>query len=357
MKFIVPGILLGALLALFMLPVHHAGEVVPRWKVSLDNLGSLEREPTQVNGPFANIHYHDDLYTLSVNARLLSTYPVKAPMVSLSGDGSFYAGYEKTGKEVQFFDRMGQRFWKMHSREYPLVSRSGNVILMVVGDQSRVRVLTRDGTEAPAGSIYGRLMTTHAFSSRDDWAAFGFISGRFYIISPTGTLHYKGMTPGGGAVKSLALTPTRALVHYHGREQDRLCAVDLVEKVMVADVSLSQRYYTKRPLWVGRDDSGLFVEGNNLLALDKDLDTLFRVPVGDVYPGHGSFVGHGWYAAGFRTGEGHARLMMVNHRGETMLVDDLKQDAYINLTLKKKVLFVRGTGHYYCYTLLNQDRL
>lgn len=90
-------------------------------------------------------------------------------------DGSYFIWYPVLGNEVAFFDAQGQFLWKRKDSHYLASSPSGDYILGVAGDESRVFIL--NPTLEPLTDSEGWLLVERRFDSGNDSRACAVFAG------------------------------------------------------------------------------------------------------------------------------------------------------------------------------------
>jgi hypothetical protein len=346
MKFILLGFLLGFILTLFLVTTPYAHEIIPVGDGSLSPQSRLQGKT-----PVFFLAHGSRIYEIDAQGFLSGTREVSSPLFSLAERGHYYAGYEKAGKEINFFSRKGERFWNLKSREYPFLSLNGKQILLVTGDHSRGRILSRNGISDRVPTIYGRFITTWGMSSQDDGIAFGFLDGHYYFYDTNGSLAYRGRTVGRGSVKSIAMNRRVGIVHSGLGRDDILTAIHLEKKKVLFTIHLGESFHSKRAISINNERI-YFTGQKNLRVFTLGGSEETPMVTGDIAPGHSSLKHVEEMIIITYPGENHLGKMALYFDGETLFRDRYRDDPYVDLKIAGNTFLVRGSDHYWCYRIL-----
>ena len=120
MKYLILGLLTGILVGLapFFKPLG-GFELNPEWYGEVPQIDKIEASSNALKvKSLPPIQILDSVYILSANGLLRHKYSSDR-LISISGNGKHLIEYEKAGKAIEFFNIMGDRFWKIKSFEYP----------------------------------------------------------------------------------------------------------------------------------------------------------------------------------------------------------------------------------------------
>jgi len=184
------GLLLGISLNFFVLLPHGGGAILPEWHGSLNALEQIEPSPDKHAIRDCSFPVKNDINLWYINNVGIVTPAVsfKDYLISLSGNGQNYIQFLSVGKEIEFLNSKGDRFWKLKSREFPYLSYNGKLIFLLNGDNSKIRIIDNSGNEIGAKEIPGRFCTAIRFSDYSDFGGIGFLNGSFYIINQNGAV-------------------------------------------------------------------------------------------------------------------------------------------------------------------------
>lgn len=102
--------------------------------------------------------------------------------------GQGYFEYQKIGKEIAYYAKPEELFWRRQSASYPVTDLEGRWILLLSGDLTSVRLMDRNGNAASIAPLQGILLTDYSFSTLlsdqtiQHWAAVIFSTGPLYLI-------------------------------------------------------------------------------------------------------------------------------------------------------------------------------
>ena len=145
-------------------------------------------------------------------------------------EGSGYFEYQKIGKEIAYYARPDELYWKRESASYPVSDPQGKWVLLLSGDLTAVRLMDHNGNAAPGLPLSGVLMTDYAFS--DAWkseeevgtaAAVLFSSGPVYIVrfEPSFRVFTLNIPDAERSfAKSVAIGTDRVAIHLQQDDQD-----------------------------------------------------------------------------------------------------------------------------------------
>lgn len=172
------------------------------------------------------------------------------------GDG--YLAYSKLGKEISYFARSGELYWKRDSASYPVSDPEGRLILLLSGDLTAVRLMDRNGNMEASAPMTGLVLTDYAFTN--DWptdrkgerqaaAAVLFASGPAYlIVYGAGVKVSRLPIPDAEKTfaKSIALADGRIAIHLGDAEGDTIRTYSVKERS--GQLTLSLAASTKLPV-------------------------------------------------------------------------------------------------------------
>lgn len=193
--------------------------------------------------------------------------------------GEGYLAYSKMGKEISYFARPGELYWKRETASYPVTDLEGRLILLLSGDLTAVRLMDRNGNMESAAPLTGLVMTDYAFTN--DWPAEGkgerlpaaavlFASGPAYLILYGGSVKVVRLPIPDAEkafAKSIALAKGMVAIHMGDAEGDfvRLYSV----KDASGQFSLSLKTETKLPRVYPHRIAMTIVDGGVLLGTSE----------------------------------------------------------------------------------------
>lgn len=353
MKYLIPGVIAGVLLSLFTMKPESGIQFNAEWTGPVANPEKIEPSPVKTVGDITlPLNKSEGIYHLDPAGRIISHVFVSDRLFAASGNGLYYAGYRQTGRGIELFSSDSSRFWRVESADYPYLSYNSELILLLNGDQTTVRVLDMDAREITGGVFHGRLCTVISFSERGDNAAVGFLDGSFYVVSNEGGVVYSGKTAPDSPIKSAAVSSDgKYAAFHHGDDSgDYLLLIDVANSNKKS-VSLNERYFTRAPLYVSRNGKTLFLGRNYMKAYSMRGSQVFAIEIPERREGQASISGYdGFYAAAYTETGGTARLIFFSDRGEPLFTQPFPLDTYGDVRLEEGLIFFRGSDHLYCYS-------
>jgi len=356
MRYIIIGILAGALLGLSPVLMHeNAHEIIPVFTADLLNPGNVAVSPSK--------NLSDSRITVPSGASILSfassgklairrDLPPET-LFSVSRDGSFYASYQKVGEEIEFSSVTGERFWTIKSKEYPYVSRKGRMVLLLVADLSKVRIINYNGNDLGVSNVSGKMCTSITFAKENESAAVGFLDGSVYVISEKGEITYRGRTPQGTVVKSIALSDNAKwiAVHYGSTDTDGVLCVNLEDNEEKA-FSLPFLIRTRTALHV-RDDGRIAILGkDSFIIAERSGEIVVKIAVPPVKPGHAAIsYDNGIYSLSCRLKSGGSSLYLFNGDGLPVLVRPFPDEQYLDNFTLNGIICARGLSSVYSWKI------
>lgn len=347
-----PGFIAGALAALFLFSPAPAFEIYPEWWGGLKDLSAIEKSPrVSRKSSFFVRSGEQEYFLLRSDGGVSVSGSVTDGLAAFSGNGLFYARYQKVGNDVEFFNTKGDRFWKIDSMEYPYLSFGGRVILLMNGDHSGIRMVDYNGNLANM-RISGRTCTAIAFSDAADYSAVGFLDGSYYFLDPKGRMIHYGMTPKGTMVKGLAVgrDGSHGAVHYGSTGKDRLRVVNIASDDY-DEVDLAHAHAVKTSLHVNGDGFCTVIDNDRILQVSPSGSVKMDIAVPAKREGHSSISHYGGlYAVSYTMKTGPSRLLLFRDDGVMLVTKDFPAESFLDATLRDGLLFLRGSDNVFCYS-------
>lgn len=355
MKFFIIGLLAGTLIG-FLPVVKPTGgfELYPEWHGAVAAPEGIERSPRaelakQLLPPLL---VTGGAFLLDASGAVKGSFVAQDRLVAVSGNGEYLAEYQKVGRAVEFFNIKGERFWKMKSLEYPHLSRSAKLVLLLNGDHGKIRVVDFNGAEAGVKSISGRFCTGIAFAKGSDCAAAGFLDGNYWLLGADGTVALKGAAPAGAMVKSLAVSPDgRYLaVHYGGTAGDFVRLCDSKRK-SEDEMKLKSAHLTRMPLSVNNVGSVALIDRDRFVVTDDDCDIDLEMALPPQREGHAAIdYRNGLYALAYSREKGGAQFYLLRESGEALFSRSIDEEPFLDCAFGEDVILLRGAQNLYCYS-------
>ncbi len=353
MLYFFPGLIAGALAALLLFSPSPAVEIYPAWWGGIRNIASIEASPGTGSKPeFFVKAGEQDYFLLKGNGAVSVSGSVTDGLTAFSGNGRFFAKYQKVGNDVEFYNVKGERFWKIDSMEYPYLSRNGKIIILMNGDQSGIRTVDYNGNLGPI-RISGRTCTAVAFSDIGDYGGVGFLDGSYYVMDARGALLHYGMTPKGTMVKGLAVSGNGSYcaVHYGDTRKDRLRVIEIGSGDH-DEVELAHAHPVKTSMHVSGDGYCAIIDTDRILRVSSSGGVKLNIAIPPKRHGHSS-ISHveGLYAVSYTTQNGVSRILLFRENGVMLFSKEYPAESFLDASLRGNLMFLRGSDNVFCYSL------
>jgi predicted RecA/RadA family phage recombinase len=367
MRYFLPGIIAGIFLsAAPFLMYKPAPALYAEWHADPASPQMTSPDPASTSGTDIVCGYNDRIVSFSPNGAITSTVipsgetpftdkpEKKAPspvLFSLSGNGAFYTSYKKLGSEIEFFNLAGDRFWKIRSQEYPYLSYSGKLVLLLVADLSKIEILNNNGMKTGVGALTGRMCTVIAFSQKSDAAAAGFFDGTFYVLSERGDLLYKGNVPAESIVKSIAISDNAAFcaVHYGDGNRDGIMTVNIAKKKSWA-FNLPHIHQTKTGVHITNDGIASIVNVTRFLIFTAKGKVIADIPLEKQKPGHAAIKeDRGLYLVTYRMESGGSALMVLDREGNPFFKKSFPAETALDCGFSGSTAWAKGVDSFYAW--------
>ncbi len=354
MRFFIPGFLAGAAAALFFFIPVGGAEIHPEWWSQINAIDRIQKSPgRKPAGALFFVKTGDrDYFQIRGNGEVALSGAVTDGLSAFSGDGRFYVKYQKAGTSLELFNAKGDRFWKIESLEYPYLSHSGRLILLMNGDQSGLRAVDENGNPLPA-HVSGRVCTAVAFPQTGDCAGVGFFDGTYCFISARGVVTGRGRTPAGTMVKSMAVSGNGAYaaVHYGNNAKDYIRVVDIAENEY-EDEELRHIHPVKTAVNIGDEGFCAVIDVDRVLYISPSGRIRYTIAIPPKRIGHSAITyNDGIYAVSYTMQNGTSKLILYNENGVILFSREFPSESFLDATLRSGLLFLRGSDNIYCYSI------
>jgi len=353
MRYLFAGIIAGALASIYFFQGAPASEIVP------DFYNSLAALDTQILSPKGEIPESfvvpmaGKFFILDTNGNVVKKVEYKDILAEISGNGSYYVQYGKTGTKIDLFGINGERYWQKNSMEKPLLSYNGKLILLVNGDHSGIRIFDTNGNTIGVGQINGRLCTSIEFSEKNDFGACGFIDGSYSFIKQDGSIINSGRTPSGTAVKGIRISSNGkfGFVHYGNTARDGVRIVN-IEKKKNYDSAVGDVHPVKTAMHISDEGYGAFFDNDKVLLFDDDCDLQFKLNVPKKRAGYATIsMESGIYALGYTKNTGESQLIVFRKSGKIFYAKEYPGESFLNTNIRKNLIFLRGSDNLFAYRI------
>ena len=355
MQYFILGILAGLILAASPLLSHTPCiSIIPDWSANLKTPEATMPSPVSEKADPVAFPIDSQIIWLTSQGQYLSrTLLAPDTLTALGGNGANYATYRKLGSEIEYFNRAGDRFWKISSIEYPYLSYSGKLVLLLVADLSKILFIDNNGLSIGAGKVSGRTCTSIAFADSSDFAAIGFLEGSFYLVSPKGEIAFTGHAPAGMMIKTIAVSSLgeSLAVHYGNADHDGIMTVD-VDKNKTRPFALPLSHTTKTALHVSDNGTTAIINQNRMLITNKRGNVIADIPIQTQKPGHAAIHFDGSrYLFTYRHETGGSSLTVCSSNGVVIMNQDFPDESFLDCGFRANRIIARGITSAYSWRL------
>jgi hypothetical protein len=354
MIFTLVGLFAGFILNLLLLIPETGVSITPRFYSSYDNIETIEkyRSSAREKSEFS-VKTENGIYLVDNTGRLLAKKKLSRGLAAVSGNGRFFVKYMKVGDSVELYNIRDERFWKIRSLEYPSLSYSGKLILLLNGDQSRVRAVDENGRIILKEGIQGRFCNLVSFAERSDLAAVGFLDGSYHLISRGKGVVLSGNLPPGDIVKGLSPSNNGKYltIRYGDAESDTLRLINIPEKSS-RNVKLKSVRYSKSPIHISDTGITTILGKESILNMESSGEMIFRILIPRARESFARISFNGtYYAVTYSMESGGSKLIVFNRKGKILFSREYTGEAYLDNEMNSDFILLKGSGHICCYRL------
>ena len=354
MKYILSGVLVGIILNFYSFSPISGIEIYPAWSNSIKKINQLQSNSQKKSGKYI-VTYNNTIYLLNKDGSLFNATIIDDFLFAVSGNGKNYIKYQKVGKEIEYYNIKGERFWKIKSREYPYISYNSKIILLLNGDHSKVRVIDNNGKEIGIKEISGRFCTVMSFSKRNDYCSTGFLDGSFYFLNQSGKVIYKGESPNNLMIKSIAISSNGnfGAIHYGNNKKDYLGIIDIIEKE-INRIELKNVHVVKNDLHISDNGNISFIDMNKLLTYRSNGKLEYEIKVPEKRKGFSKInYKDGLYFTSYTMSNGESKFIINKEDGTVILSKEFPMESFLNNQVVGNSILLRGSDSLYCYSIHN----
>jgi hypothetical protein len=353
MKYLLSGFFAGAILSLLIFQGVSASELHTGFYLNLSDLDTMQTYDARTTADFYVVPRNDKTYLLSGNGQLAKKVEIIDSLAEFSGNGRYYIQYGKVGTSIEFLGYYVERYWKLSSREIPVLSRNAKLIVLLIGDHSRIRMFDTNGNPAGVNEISGRLCTSIEFSEENDFACFGFADGTYYFIDEKGNLLNKGALPAGNIVKGVRISSNGqfGVVHYGTDQKDGVRVVNIPDNDF-DDEELSTSHVMKTALHIDNEGKVSILDHESFLVLDDDADEIFKIKIPAKRPGQSAITKLGeCYFLAYTKSTGESQLYVFTGDGRLFYSREFAGESYLAASVRDGSVIVRGSDSLFSYRI------
>lgn len=353
MKYLLSGLLAGAILSLLIFQGVSASELHTGFYISLSDIDNMQIMDSRGAADFYVVPRNNRIYLFSGIGQLAKKIEPVDSLTEFSGNGQYYIQYGQVGTSIELLGYNGERYWKLGSREKPLLSHNGKLILLLIGDHSRIRMFDTNGNPAGAKEVSGRLCTSIEFSAANDFACFGFADGTYYFLDEKGNIINRGELPAGNIVKGMRISSSGiyGAVHYGTEQKDSVRVINIPDND-TEDEELSSCHIMKTALNVDNEGRVSVLDNDSFLVLDDDADEVFKVKIPAKRPGQSAITKLGeYYFLAYTKSTGESQLFIFTGDGRLFYSREFAGESYLAAAVRGESVIVRGSDSLFSYKI------
>jgi len=353
MKYILSGFFAGVILSLLIFQGVSASELHTGFYLDLSGLESMPITASATDADLYVLSRNDKVYLMTGKGEPVKKVESPDLLSEFSGNGRYYIQYGKVGTSIELLGYTGERYWKMKSMEKPLLSWSGKIILLLIGDHSRIRIFDTNGNPAGAQQISGRLCTSVEFSELNDYAGCGFADGTYFFLNEKGDIINRGTLPPGNMVKGTAISSNGmyGVVHYGTEAKDRVRIINIAENDF-EESALSACHKMKTAIYVSDSGEVSVLDNNIFLVLDDDADVVISIMIPEKRPGQAAITKmKGYWFLVYTKNTGESQVYIVSEDGAPFYAREFAGESYLDATVRDGTVIVRGSDSFFSYKL------
>lgn len=353
MKYLFIGLFAGILLSIVPVSFYKSSvSVLPSWEGSISDFTTTQYNSKIVSGNSITLNFDNRMVVLKENGELLKDFSVNG-LAASSGNGQYYVRYDKVGSELQMFNINNEPFWKIKSYQYPYVSTNAKNILLMVADQSHIFIANENGNISATDEINDRLCTVISFSTLNDYAAAGFVNGRFYCINNQGKIYFKGELPSDYMVKNIAISNNGKFWAIHGgNNKEDFLFIQQEGKKNLKKLKLNSVQHNRGALCI--NDTGLttILDYDRILIVSPSAKIKKDIKTFPARGGSATLLYKGDLAIlAYPLKNGGSAFRLFNLTGNMIYQGNYPQDQFIKPYHAGNSILLRGTSRLYSYSI------
>lgn len=354
MRYIFSGLLIGFILGI--IPFFQEApsfSVFPEWESSISSIHTTRISPLNTPGEKNFIiNTSNALYHVTPNGETVFSKIFEDGILhTSSGNGEYYITYSKVGDSIEFYDKNGVKYWKHKTAQYPYISQNAKNILLLIADLSGIHLIDFNANPAGVKYVEGKFCSSISFSSETDYAAVGFIDGKYYIIDGHGKLTFSGEIPNDNSVKTTAISANAhfAAIHYGNTQKDGILLINLNEKT-TKTFSLKNRHISKTGLGVSNNGIVSIINKDTLFTANPDKELINKTEIPFQITAHSKVLSlKNGFAASYSSKAGSVFIIYSNE-GDILFRKNFPGEEYLDCVKSGNTILVRGIDNLYSYS-------
>jgi len=351
MKYLLSGLLIGAIAGFLLFRGLSASEIIPEFYNSLHN-DSIASDSKSMSNTFI-VPVTNRLMLVDRSGLCVGTVDHTDELIEFSGNGNYYLKYGRIGNKIELFGINGERYWQKDSREKPFISYNGKIIFLLNGDHSAIRIFDTNGNAVGSVQIIGRLCTSVEFSAINDFASCGFIDGYYYFVDGQGMIINSGRVPVKNSVKATKISNNGkfGFIHYGTAAKDWVRIIN-INRNKSYDSALDNVHVVRTAMHISDTGDGAFFDNDKILLFDKGCDLKFKLDVPKKKAGFSTLsFENGIYALAYTKSTGESQLVVFKNNGDLFYAKDFSNESFLSGTISDSLIFLRGSDNLIAYKI------
>ena len=353
MRYLIAGIIAGALAGILFFHGVSASEIAPEFYNSISALDiTANSDNRKVSGCFI-VPADGKTFLVDASGSVIKKVEYKETLTEFSGSGNYYIQYGKVGTKIELFGINGERYWQKESREKPFISFNAKLIFLLNGDHSSIRIFDTNGNTFGSGQITGRLCTSIEFSEKNDFGACGFIDGSYHFINQYGIVINSGRSPLGTVVKGVRISNNGryGFVHYGNTKKDSVRIVE-IEDNDYEDSEIGNVHTVKTAMNISDEGYGAIFDDDKVLVYDDDCDLQLKLSVPKKRAGFSTLeIEDGIYVLGYTKVTGESQVIVFRPGGDIFYAKEYPGESFLSSSIKDRLIFLRGSDNLFAYKI------
>ena len=356
MKYLISGLLIGAIAGFLLFRGASASEILPGFYNPLHNHPIVNN--SRSNSDAFIVPVENKSLIVDRDGNCVKTVDLEDDLIEFSANGKYYIIYGRIGSKIELFGINGERYWQKDSREKPFLSYNGKVIFLLNSDHSSIMVYDTNGNLTGAEKIIGRLCTSIEFSERNDFGACGFIDGYYYFTDGQGAIINSGRVPVKNSVKSIKISNNGkfGFIHYGSSLKDWVRIIN-TNRNRSYDSALDNVHVVKTAMTISDDGDGVFFDNDKVLLFDKGCNLELKLNVPAKKPGFSTLsFENGIYVLAYTKNTGESQLVVFKSNGDIFYAKDFSNESFLKGIISDGLILLRGSDNLFAYKIrLSED--
>lgn len=183
-------ILFISLILFFIQPMHTVNLIYTQlyWHIPVFGDQRAVRQANTVKFPsYDKLNYEFNNFIFFYDASGTILHKVRLSPGSLAtASRKNYAIYPKVGGGISLFNPYGEKLWRLDQFGYPILSPSGNRLLLISTDNTSIQIFDDNMNNVLPRKFIGTMLTDFVFSDQNDRLAIGSMDGNAHLLDYDG---------------------------------------------------------------------------------------------------------------------------------------------------------------------------